>query len=151
MEFSVPEDLPDWIREHVQRYLASNGADGHMWDSRERGGPGPLPTLLLVTRGRKSGRPLTLPLIYGESGGSYVVIASKGGAPSHPAWYVNLTANPDVSVQVGAKRFEATARTASGEERERLWKQLAAIFPPYETYQKSTSRQIPVVVLEPKA
>jgi deazaflavin-dependent oxidoreductase (nitroreductase family) len=150
MEFSVPEHLPDWMREHVRRYLATNGADGHMWDSRERGGPGPLPTLLLVTRGRKSGKALTLPLIYGEAGGSYVVIASKGGAPAHPAWYVNLTADPEVSVQVGARRFDARARTATGAEREQLWKQLAAIFPPYEIYQKSTSRQIPVVVLEPK-
>ena len=150
MEFSVPEHLPDWMREHVRRYLATDGADGHLWDSRERGGPGPIPTLLLVTRGRKSGKALTLPLIYGESGGSYVVIASKGGAPAHPAWYVNLTADPDVSVQVGAKRFEARARTATGAERERLWKQLAAIFPPYEASQKSTSREIPVVVLDPK-
>jgi len=150
MEFTVPEHLPDWMREHVRRYLATNGADGHLWDSRERGGPGPIPTLLLVTRGRKSGKALTLPLIYGESGGSYVVIASKGGAPAHPAWYLNLVDAPDVSVQVGAKRFEARARTATGAERERLWKQLVAIFAPYESYQKSTPREIPVVVLEPK-
>jgi deazaflavin-dependent oxidoreductase (nitroreductase family) len=150
-EFTVPENLPDWIREHVRRYLASDGADGHLWDSRERGGPGPIPTLLLVTHGRKSGKPLTLPLIYGESGGAYVVIASKGGAPAHPAWYLNLVDRPDVSVQVGAKRFRARARTAHGEERARLWRELVAIFPPYAGYQKSTAREIPVVVLEPMA
>jgi deazaflavin-dependent oxidoreductase (nitroreductase family) len=148
-DFSVPEHLPDWIREHVRRYLATNGADGHLWDSSERGGPGPIPTLLLVTRGRKTGKPLTLPLIYGESGGKYVVIASKGGAPAHPAWYLNLVDHPEVSVQVGAKRFRARARTAKGEEREKYWKQLAAIFAPYDAYQKLTQREIPVVVLEP--
>ena len=150
-EFTVPENLPDWIREHVRRYLATDGADGHLWDSRERGGPGPIPTLLLVTRGRKSGKSLTLPLIYGESGGSYVVIASKGGAPAHPAWYLNLVEEPQVSVQVGAKRFRARARTATGAERAKLWQQLALIFSPYADYQKRTDREIPVVVLDPVA
>jgi proline iminopeptidase len=150
-EFTVPEHLPDWIREHVRRYLATSGADGHLWDSRERGGPGPIPTLLLVTRGRKSGKSLTLPLIYGESGGSFVVIASKGGAPAHPAWYLNLVAEPEVSVQVGAKRFRARARTATGAERAKLWQRLVAIFAPYADYQKRTEREIPVVVLDPVA
>lgn len=141
--------LPDWMRDHVRRYLESDGADGHLWDSSERGGPGPIPTLLLTTTGRKSGKPQLLPLIYGRTPKGYAVVASKGGAPAHPAWYLNLTAHPEVAVQVGADKFRARARTASGAERSALWKQMAAIFPPYDDYQRRTQREIPVVVLEP--
>ena len=107
-----------------------------------------VPTLLLSTTGRKSGHTLTLPLIYGEYGSHFVVSASKGGAAAHPAWYLNLEANPMVGVQVKADRFSARARTAQGAERELLWKQLVAIYPPYEKYQVATAREIPVVVLE---
>jgi deazaflavin-dependent oxidoreductase (nitroreductase family) len=145
----VPSQLPDWIRDHLRRYLETDGADGHLWDSSERGGPGPVPTLLLTTTGRKSGRPLLLPLIYGKAPSGYAVVASKGGAPEHPAWYLNLRAHPEVEVQVKADRFTARARTATGAERAALWKQMAALFPPYEAYQRRTEREIPVVVLEP--
>jgi proline iminopeptidase len=148
-EFEVPTHLPDWIQDHVRRYLESAGRDGHMWDSSIRGGPGLVPTLLLVTRGRRSGNQQTLPLIYGETEGGYVIVASRGGAPTHPAWYLNLVANPEVRVQVVAERFRATARTAGGAERETLWRQMARIFPPYNEYQGRTEREIPVVVLEP--
>ena len=145
----TPRELPAWIREHVERYLRTNGADGHLWDSKVAGGPGPIPTLLLTTVGRKSGQSLTLPLIYGKSGSDYVVIASRGGSPTHPAWYLNLAAEPRVKLQVKAERFDAKARTAKGEERARLWKQLRDIYPPYDDYQKrAASREIPVVVLE---
>lgn len=82
-----------------------------------------------------------MPLIYGESGGSYVIVASKGDAPKHPAWYLNLAGEPEVCVQVGTERFTAKARTASGEERQR--------YPPYVNYQKKTDREIPVVVIDP--
>jgi proline iminopeptidase len=143
-------ELPDWIRDHVRRYLESNGADGHIWDSSARGGPGPVPTLLLTTTGKKSGRKLVLPLIYGKTASGYAVVASKGGAPAHPSWYVNLVAHPEVDVQVGAAKFRAHARTARGAERAALWKQLAGIFPPYDDYQRRTEREIPVVVLEPE-
>jgi deazaflavin-dependent oxidoreductase (nitroreductase family) len=143
-------ELPDWIRDHVRRYLESNGADGHIWDSSARGGPGPVPTLLLTTTGRKSGRKLVLPLIYGKTEKGYVVVASKGGAPAHPSWYVNLVEHPEVDVQVGAAKFRARARTVAGGERAALWKQLAEIFPPYDDYQRRTAREIPVVVLEPE-
>jgi deazaflavin-dependent oxidoreductase (nitroreductase family) len=146
---STPRELPDWIRDHLRRYRESDGADGHMWDSKVAGGPGPVPTLLLTTTGRKSRRPLTLPLIYGKSDGGYVIIASKGGAPAHPAWFLNLRDDPTVDVQVVAQKFKARARVASGAERAALWKQLAAIYPPYNDYQKRTEREIPVVVLEP--
>lgn len=142
-------DLPKWIADHLQRYLDTDGADGHLWDSAPVGGPGPIPTLLLTTTGRRSGNPIVMPLIYGEAGGNYVVVASKGGAPKHPGWYLNLAAHPDVEVQILARRFRATARTASGAERAELWKQMAAIYPPYNDYQAKTDREIPVVVLEP--
>jgi deazaflavin-dependent oxidoreductase (nitroreductase family) len=147
-EASRPE-LPVWIRDHVRRYLETDGRDGHMWDSKVAGGPGPIPTLLLTTTGRKSGQPLLLPLIYGKAGKGYVIIASKGGAPAHPAWYLNLSAQPKVHVQVEAKRFDATARIATGAERTAIWDQMVRLFPPYADYQKRTKREIPVVILEP--
>ncbi len=138
-----------WIAEHTELYR-TDPEKAHMWDSAPLGGPGLLPTLLLTTKGRKSGEQRALPLIYGEADGSYIVIASKGGLPKHPLWYLNLEADPACELQVGAKHFVARARTASGEERERIWKQMAEIYPPYDAYQKNAGeRQIPVVVLDP--
>ena len=149
MEPRINPDLPDWILDHLKRYLATDGEDGHMWDASDAGGEGMIATLLLSTTGRKSGQTLTLPLIYGESDGAYVVIASKGGAPAHPAWYLNLAAQPNVGVQVKADRFDARARVAEGEERERLWKLMAEIYAPYDKYAElAGDRVIPVVVLE---
>ena len=148
-EAKAPQ-LPQWITDHLQRYLDTNGADGHMWDSGPVGGPGLLPTLLLTTNGRRSGKPITMPLIYGEADGSYIIVASKGGAPQHPGWYLNLAANPQVEVQVRDKRFRAAARTASGQERTNLWQKMRGIYPPYDEYQAKTEREIPVVVLEPQ-
>ena len=148
-ETTIPEGLPDWIANHVRLYL-ENPEQGHDWDSTPVGGPGVLPALLLFTTGRKSGRQSILPLIYTRAGDALVLIASKGGAPKHPAWYLNLTANPHCEVQVKQDRFPVTARTAEGEERERLWRQMAEIYPPYDDYQVAAGdRQIPVVVLEP--
>ena len=147
-EISVPAHLPDWIQNHIRRYLESDGADGHMWDL---GGPGLVPTLLLTTTGRKLGKPQLLPLIYGKTENGYAIVASKGGASSHPAWYLNLTAHPEVEVQVEAERFPARARTATGAERSALWDQMVKIYPPYADYQKRTEREIPVVILEPSA
>lgn len=138
-----------WIAAHIELYR-KDPEKAHMWDSTPVGGPGPLPTLLLTTKGRKSGKPRALPLIYGSAGGSYVVIASKGGMPKHPLWYENLVAHPDCELQVASKRIAARARVAEGEERERLWQQMAQIYPPYLTYQKATQRTIPVVVLDPR-
>ncbi len=148
-EVKIPDNLPSWIADHLQRYLDTDGADGHMWDSAPVGGPGLLPTLLLTTTGRRSGKTGIMPLIYGEADGNYVIVASKGGAPKHPGWYLNLAANADVEVQVLARRFKAKARTASGEERAALWEKMAVIYPPYIDYQAKTEREIPVVVLEP--
>lgn len=139
-----------WIRDHIELYR-SDPEKAHLWDSTPVGGPGLLPTLLLTTTGRKSGKPRSLPLIYGEAGGAYVVVASKGGLPNHPIWYLNLEADPDCELMVGPRRVCARARIAEGAERERLWKQMARIYPPYDEYQKRAGkRTIPVVVLEPR-
>ena len=139
-----------WIAEHIELYK-TDPEKARMWDSTPLGGPGLLPTLLLTTTGRKSGEPRPLPLIYGEDGDSYVIIASKGGMPTHPVWYLNLEANPECELMVGAKAVSARARVAEGDERERLWKQMAEIYPPYDDYQKSAGdRVIPVVVLDPR-
>jgi deazaflavin-dependent oxidoreductase (nitroreductase family) len=143
------KDLPDWIKGHLARYIATDGADGYLWDAGLGGGKGLVPTLLLTTTGRKSGRELTLPLIFGRSGPNYVVVASKGGAPTHPAWYLNLQANLEVKVQVRAEKFTAHARTADAAERATLWPMMVEIYGPYAEYQTKTDRQIPVVVLKP--
>jgi deazaflavin-dependent oxidoreductase (nitroreductase family) len=144
----ISPKLPAWIREHLARYIATDGADGYLWDAALGGGEGLVATLLLTTTGRKSGEPLTLPLIFCESGSDYAVIASKGGAPAHPAWYLNLEADPNVHVQVKAEKFNARARTANPEERAALWEKMVKIYPPYDKYQAATSREIPVVILE---
>lgn len=137
----------NWIQEHLSRYLATNGAEGYLWDASVGGGKGMVPTLLLTTVGNKSGRVLTMPLIFGRSGSDYVVVASKGGAPTHPAWYLNLQAQPEVEVQVKGEKFKARARTAAAEERASLWARMVGIYGPYAQYQAKTDRQIPVVVL----
>jgi deazaflavin-dependent oxidoreductase (nitroreductase family) len=138
-----------WIAEHIELYR-TDPEKARLWDSTHVGGPGVLPTLLLTTVGRKSGEARHSPLIYGEAGDSYVVIASKGGWPTHPHWFRNLEQDPECDLQIGSKKLRARARVATGAERERLWKQLAALYPPYDDYQKSAGkRQIPVVVLDP--
>jgi len=141
--------LPSWITEHVKLYK-TDPEKAHLWDSTIGGGKGMVPTLLLTTTGRKSGREIPIPLIYGRAGPGYVVIASKGGAPEHPDWYKNLVANPVCQIQVIKQAYRARARTAKGDERAKLWVQLRDIYPPYDDYQRTTKgREIPVVVLEP--
>jgi deazaflavin-dependent oxidoreductase (nitroreductase family) len=137
-----------WIAEHIELYR-KDPEKAHLWDSTPLGGPGLLPTLLLTTRGRKSGEPRSVPLIYGRVGDRFVVIASKGGMPTHPVWYLNLEAEPECTIQVGKRTLNTRARVAEGEERALLWQQLAEIYPPYLDYQKATERKIPVVVLDP--
>jgi len=141
-------ELPGWIADHVKLYL-EDPDKAHMWDSASVGGPGVLPTLLLTTTGRKSGEPRMLPLIYQKVDAGFVIIASKGGAPSHPAWFLNLLDSPDCEIRVGRDSYRVTARVSEGEERADLWKIMAQIYAPYEDYQASTDREIPVVVLEP--
>jgi deazaflavin-dependent oxidoreductase (nitroreductase family) len=149
-EAKLAPNLPDWMVEHANLYLASGGTDGHLFKRTVPGlGEITAPALLLTATGRKSGDKFIFPLFYGTDGGSYFVIASKGGAPQHPGWYRNILANPDVEVQVGTKKVKARARTAEGEERLRLWKKALEFWPPYADYQLKTERQIPVVVLDP--
>ena len=136
-----------WIAKHRDLYLA-NGEDGHMWDSAIAGGPGPIPTLLLFTIGRKSGKESIMPLIYGEIESGVVIIASKGGNPSHPGWYHNLMNQIEVKVQVKNDVYKAKSRIISGDERERVWKMMAELYPPYSDYQSATERHIPVIALE---
>jgi len=131
---------PGWQQAHARRYLETGGQDGHIWEG--------VTTLLLTTTGRRSGEPRMTPLIYGRDGDRYLVVASRGGAPTHPSWYDNLVAQPEVQVQVMADRFRARARTATPAERPTLWKTMAAIWPPYDEYQTRTTREIPVVILE---
>jgi len=149
-DLEIPTDLPGWITDHIRLYL-EDPEKAHLWDASLAGGEGVLPTLLLITTGRRSGRKRPLPLIYKQVGNDYVIIASKGGAPAHPSWYLNLLAHPDCEIHVGARQMQAVARTAEGAERERLWAELAEIYPPYDDYQRyAGDRQIPVVVLEPR-
>jgi deazaflavin-dependent oxidoreductase (nitroreductase family) len=110
---------------------------------------GRLPVLLLTTIGRKSGQLRTQPLAYTRAGDGYAVIASKGGAAQHPLWYLNLRANPLAQVTIGRDVRRVRARDARDEERERLWRALADLYPGYDRYAQKTSRRIPVVVLEP--
>src|SRR5664279_4941027 len=131
MSEKITDSPVGWVAEHTRRYLDSGGEDGHEWR------PG-VPTLLLTTTGRKSGVKRRTALIYGRDNDRYVIVASKGGAPEHPAWYLNLDADPDVEVQVLDETFRARAATASGAERERLWALMRQIWPAYEEYQTKT-------------
>ena len=127
-------------QEHVERYRETDGAEGQDWNGTS--------VLILTTRGRRTGTARSTPLIYGQHGDDYVVVASKGGAPEDPLWYRNLTADPQVEVQVGGDRFHARARTATPEERDELWSLMVERWPAYDRYRKKTDRVIPIVVLE---
>jgi proline iminopeptidase len=148
-DFIIDPSNKNWMAEHLQRYLGSNGEDGFYVDFRRIGGPAQVPTLILTTTGRRSGKPQMLPLIFGHFDGKHVIIASKGGAPEHPAWFLNLQANPLADIQVKADKLRVRARVATGEERTRLWQQMTAFYPAFDKYQARTAREIPVVVLEP--
>jgi F420H(2)-dependent quinone reductase len=126
---------------HVRLYRLTGGRLG----GRVRG----VDILLLDHVGRKSGKRRTAPLLYIEDGENVVIIASKGGSPKHPAWWVNLRSNPETTIQVGGERRRVRAREAEGDERERLWKRVVEVWPDYANYQRRTERRIPVVVLEP--
>ena len=136
----VHDSPTGWVNQHIKSYVESDGRQGHRWHGVD--------TLLLTTRGRKTGKLRRSALIYGQDGDSYVIVASKGGSAEHPSWYLNLVADPDVEVQIEAETFAARASTAIGPRRERLWRMMAEIWPDYVKYQRRTERQIPVIVLE---
>ncbi|MBW2942725.1 nitroreductase family deazaflavin-dependent oxidoreductase [Zhongshania sp. CAU 1632] len=137
----VKPDLSLLGTEHVKRYRESGGEVGHIWNG--------VTALLLTTIGRKSGALRIQPMIYGRDGSDFIVIASKGGSPNHPAWYLNLTSNPSAEIQVKNKIMKVSARVAKGLERERLWDLMTSLWPNYDQYQERTDREIPVVVLTP--
>ena len=125
---------------HVKVYRETNGAQGYLWNG--------VPILLLTSTGRKSGEPRTIPIIFTPYKDSFVIIASKGGSPEHPKWYLNIQDNPNVTVQVKAEVFKAAARTAQSPEREVIWSEALKSWPNFDVYQSRTTRQIPVVVIE---
>ena len=127
--------------EHIRRYRETDGEVGYLWNG--------VPTLLLTTTGRRSGEARTSPLIFARDGDDYLVVASMGGAPKHPSWYLNLTENPDAEIQVKGDHIPVTARTASDDEKPRLWKIVTEAWPNYDVYQTRTDRVIPLVVLSP--
>jgi len=131
-----------FTRGHIFWYRASGGLIGSRF--------GKIPMLLLSTTGRKSGRPWTTPLSYLRDGADLVVVASFGGSPTHPAWYLNLQAQPEALVQVGPRRMRVIAETATGSDRARLWPKVVEMYSGYEGYQKRTSREIPLVLLRPQ-
>lgn len=128
-------------KEHVQRYRATDGAEGYAWHNGTT-------ILILTTTGRRTGKEHSTPLIFRRFGEDYLVVASKGGADQPPEWYLNLQANPTVQLQVRADRFTAQARTATAEEKPAMWAAMAEVWPDYDEYQRRTDRDIPVVVLE---
>ncbi len=129
--------------EHVRRYRETKGEVGYIWNG--------VPTLLLTTTGRKTGEARTNALIFGRDGDDYLVVASMGGAPTHPNWYHNLLAQPSADIQVRAERFGVTARTAGDAEKPRLWRIMTDGWPNYDVYQSRTVRVIPLVVLTPNS
>ena len=127
--------------EHVERYRATDGEEGYDWLKGSQ-------ILLLTTKGRKSGKEYTHPLIYRDYDDKYLVVASKGGNPEAPDWYRNLEEDPDVTVQIKGETFKAHARTATPDEKPEMWRRMAEVWPDYDSYQEKTDREIPVVVLE---
>ena len=136
-----PEDILGFMKDHIRRYLATGGEDGHWMNG--------YPCLVLTTKGKKSGEPRQAAVIYGTDGRNHVVVGSKGGSALPPAWFTNLEADPQAEIQVMADKISVRMRVAEGSERERLWQKMTAIFPAYLEYQQKTSRVLPVVVLEP--
>lgn len=135
-----PFDQDLFGQEHVRAYRETGGERGYHWRGTT--------ILLLTTTGRRSGAERTTPLIFRENGDSWVVVASKGGAPDHPAWYKNLQADAEALIQVKDERIPVRARTAEADERQRLWQRMIEVWPAYDEYQRKTDREIPVVVFE---
>jgi len=136
----IVDSPTEWVADHIRRYVESNGEDGHIW----RG----VPTLLLTTKGRKSGLRRRTALIYGKDEDRYVIVASKGGHPSHPLWYENLIVEPLVEIQVGSQVLAARSSAISeGETYDRLWNEMVAIWPGFADYKLKTARRIPLVIL----
>jgi len=142
-------------QQRIMQVVGKTIGGWHTWLYRKSDGrlggtfPGGLSALLLTTRGRKSGELRTTPLFYLRDGEKLIIVASKAGFPTHPAWYLNLEAEPKVEVQLGHEKRTMRAETATPEKRARLWPRLCALYPGYQDYQARTDREIPVVILRP--
>lgn len=139
----------DWVSEHIAGYIATRGAEGHVVDFTPIGGHPFSTTLLIRTIGRKSGAARITALTYGSIDGKVIVIASKGGADVHPAWYLNLQGHDAVDIQIGGQAFRAVWEEAQGERAADLWTFMERVYPPYADYRSGTSRKIPLLVLSP--
>ncbi|MFI6507093.1 nitroreductase family deazaflavin-dependent oxidoreductase [Streptosporangium sp. NPDC050855] len=137
MEEEIVDSPNEWVAQHIRRFVETGG----------QARPG-MNDLLLTTRGRKSGRLRRTALVYARDGDRYVLVASNAGADRHPAWYLNLVADPAATVQIGTETFAVTARIATPEEKPRLWRLMVATMPSYERYRETTDRDIPVVIVE---
>lgn len=146
---AIRQERRDWMTKHREMYLQSGGAQGHVMDIREVGGHAFTTHCLIRLQGRHSGKTRITPLIYGDIGGEVVIVASKGGADEHPDWYLNLQASEHVDVQIATQAFRATWREPVDAERHKIWDFMVSVYPPYLSYQRSTTRHIPVVMLEP--
>jgi deazaflavin-dependent oxidoreductase (nitroreductase family) len=140
----------NWVAEHRRCYLQSGGAEGHIVDLTAIGGHAFTTCLLLRTLGRRSGQARIAPLIYGGIGGEVVIVASKGGADVHPAWYVNLKNSPESAFQIACQAYAANWREPQGAERDAIWAFMEKVYPPYTEYQRATRRKIPLVMLSPR-
>jgi deazaflavin-dependent oxidoreductase (nitroreductase family) len=141
--------LKQFIGEHLTAYLRSGGAEGHILDNRGSGGHHFGTTCLIRYRGRKSGKLFITPLSYADRGGEVIIVGSKGGADTHPAWYLNIAAAPEVDFQIATQAFRATWREPQGDERRKIWDFMVDCYPFYGEYEKRTSRQIPLVMMKP--
>ena len=135
----MTDDDDLFLDEHVRVFRETDGERGYHWRGTT--------ILLLTTTGRVSGEPRTTPLIHRTDGDRWVVVASKGGAPKNPSWFENLRAEPDAEIELPGEQIAVHAEVAEGAERERLWKLMTEVWPPYDDYQARTEREIPVVVL----
>lgn len=146
----LEQKMRAWIDNHTRGYIRSGGVEGHILDMTMLGGHSFTPTLLLRHVGRKSGEVRYAPVIYGCIGGKLIVIASRGGADFHPAWYLNIeAASGALEFQVGTQAFRGTWSEAKGDERAEIWAFMRQVYPPYDAYEAKTDRAIPVMVIDP--
>ncbi|MEZ5742969.1 MAG: nitroreductase/quinone reductase family protein [Sphingomonadaceae bacterium] len=145
---AIREKRGDWVTEHREKYLNSGGAEGHIEDLTPVNGHSFGTHILLKYVGRKTGRTFITPLCYADIGGEVIICASKGGADSHPAWYLNLVSRPEVEFQIATQAFKGTWREAEGEEREKLLAFMTECFPFYGDYQGWTERKLPIIAMK---
>ena len=145
---AIRESRRDWVTEHREMYLRSGGTEGHVMDITPVGGHSFTTHCLIRFKGRRSGKVYITPLIYGDICGEVVIVGSKGGADTHPEWYLNIKDGMDIEFQIATQAFRATWREPQGAEREKIWNFMVDVFPSYANYQTSTDRQIPLVMMK---